>query len=194
MRLFVALSITAQVRENLAMLIRELRSVDPRQKWVNPENLHVTLKFIGEVGSEKLAEIGDALATARTTPQIICEFYGVGFFPNERRPNVAWVGIRSDPSLSLLAGEVNRSLQPLGIPREEKPFVPHLSIARFKETRMSEELRAEIAERKNQSFGSVAANEFYLMESKTKSAGAEYTTLRSFRFAPQGSQRPELWP
>lgn len=191
MRLFVALSISTEVREKLASLIRELRSADSRPKWANPENLHVTLKFIGEVGPEKLAGIGDALATARTAPRIVCEFYGIGFFPDARRPNIAWVGIRSDPSLSLLADEVNRSLEPLGIPREEKPFVPHLSIARFKETRLSKRLRAEIAERKNQSFGSIVADEFHLMESKRKSTGAEYTTLRSFRFAPQGSEGQE---
>jgi 2'-5' RNA ligase len=122
MRLFVALSISTEVRESLASLIRELRSAD------------------------------------------------------------------SSPNLSLMANEVNRSLEPLGIPREGKPFVPHLSIARFKETRLSQELRAEIAERKNQSFGSVTANEFHLMESMRKSAGAEYTTLRSFRFVPQRFQ------
>ncbi len=188
MRLFVALAIPRQVRENLASLIRELRGVDANPKWINPDNLHVTLKFIGEVAPEKEMEIGDALAAVHAQQQVIAEFRDVGFFPDTRRPSVAWVGIESPPVLSLLAAEVNRALVPLGIPREEKPFIPHLTIARFKETRLSPVLRAEIEKWKSRKFGTLAASEFHLIESKLKSAGAEYTTLRSFRFAPDESK------
>jgi 2'-5' RNA ligase len=186
MRLFVALSIPTDVRENLALLIRELREADPNPKWINPDNLHVTLKFIGEVAPEKVMEIGNALAAVHTDEQVIAEFRDVGFFPDARRPNVAWVGIK--PVLSFLAAEVNGVLAPLGIPREEKLFVPHLTIARFKETRLSPVLRAEIEKRKTREFGTLATGEFHLIESKRKSAGAEYTTLRSFRFAPEESK------
>jgi len=185
MRLFVALEISTNVRKCLASLIRELREVDPNPKWINPDNLHVTLKFIGEVAPEKVAEIGDVLAAVRTPQQVIAEFRGMGFFPDARRPSVAWVGIESPPILSFLATEVNRVLAPLGIPREEKPFVPHLTIARFKETRLSSLLRVEIEKRKSREFGMLATGEFHLIESKRKSTGAEYTTLRSFRFAPE---------
>jgi 2'-5' RNA ligase len=188
MRLFAALAIPTEVRENLASLIRELRRVDANPKWINPDNLHVTLKFIGEVAPEKVMEIGDALAAVHAQQQVVAEFRDVGFFPDARRPSVAWVGIESPPILSLLAAEVNRALVPLGIPREEKPFIPHLTIARFKETRLSPVLRAEIEKRKSREFGTLAATEFHLIESKRKSARAEYTTLRSFRFAPEESK------
>jgi 2'-5' RNA ligase len=185
MRLFVALAIPAQLRENLASLIGELRSADPYPKWVHPDHLHLTLKFIGEVAPEKLAEIGEALAVVRTQQSVIAQFREIGFFPDARRPGVAWVGVQSRRILYFLAEEVNRVLAPLGIPREEKPFAPHLTIARFKETRLSPALRAEIAERNASNFGTLTASEFHLIESKRKSTGAEYTTLRSFPFAPE---------
>jgi RNA 2',3'-cyclic 3'-phosphodiesterase len=188
MRLFVALATPTEVREKIASLIRELRDVDKNPKWINPGNLHVTLKFIGEVAPEKAVEISDALATVQTHQPVVVEFGDVGFFPDARRPSVAWVGIQPLQMLSSLAAEVNRVLASLGIPREEKPFVPHLTIARFKETRLSPALCAEIEKQKSREFGTLATCEFHLIESKRKSAGAEYTTLRSFRFAPEESK------
>jgi 2'-5' RNA ligase len=188
MRLFVALAISTEVRENLAALIRELRTADSHPKWVNPGNLHVTLKFIGEVAPEKVVEVGDALAVVRMPQQVVAEFRGIGFFPDVRRPSVAWVGIEPAEILGALAVKVNQALAVARIPGEEKVFVPHLTIARFKETRLSKELRAEIGKRKSQELGTLVAGEFHLIESKRKSSGAEYTTLRSFRFAPEASK------
>jgi 2'-5' RNA ligase len=188
MRLFVALSIPAEVRENIASLIASLRRADAKSRWVNPQNLHVTLKFIGETASEKVPAICDALATIATAQPLLLEFRDVGFFPNVRRPSVAWIGIEAPPALALLATDVNRVLTSIGVPREEKLFVPHLTIARFKETRLSPALQAEIEKHKDQSFGSCTADEIHLIESRLKSSGAEYTTLRSFPFAPKESQ------
>ena len=191
MRLFVALSTPGDVRENLSQMIDELRRADARPRWVNPENLHITLKFIGEVSSAGMTEIATALGTVHTAQHVKLGFRGTGFFPDARRPNVAWVGIESSPNLAPLASEVNLALSPLGIAREEKPFVPHLTIARFAETRLSPALKAEIEKWKNRSFGTLATREFHLVESKRKSTGAEYTTLRSFQFVPQEAESKE---
>jgi RNA 2',3'-cyclic 3'-phosphodiesterase len=185
MRLFVALSIPADARENLSSLISDLQRADAQPRWINPENLHVTLKFIGEVPSENVAAMGDALATVRTAQPVDLEFRDIEFFPDARRPSVAWVGIESSQNLAVLAAEVNRVLTPLGIPREEKPFVPHLTIVRFKETCPSPALLAEIGTKKESNFGGFQTGEFHLIESKLKNTGAEYTTLHSFRFAPE---------
>jgi 2'-5' RNA ligase len=191
MRLFVGLSIPGDVRENLSSLIRTLRSADARPKWVRSENLHVTLKFIGEIESEKSLALGRALAAVRSTQLVHVEFRGVGFFPNQRRPSVLWAGVHGSPSLVSLAAEINSVLAPLGIPHEEKPFVPHLTIARFKELSLSPALRAAIERFSGHNFGSLSTADFYLIESKLKNTGAEYTTLRSFRFAAQSTESKE---
>jgi len=192
MRLFLALAIPADARENFSALITELRRAEPQARWSNPENLHITLKFIGEVPPENVAPIGAVLTTVRTAAAVDVEFGGIGFFPDAQRPSVAWVAIESWQNLALLAGEVNRVLTPLGIIREEKPYVPHLTIARCKGTRASPALLAEIEKSNGKKFGAFQSREFHLMESKLKSSGAEYTTLRSFRFAPEEREGREL--
>ena len=114
MRLFVALSIPVDVRENLSSMIDELRCADARPRWVNPLNLHITLKFIGEVSSDGVTEIAAALGKVHAAQHVKLGFGGIGFFPNARRPNVAWIGIESSPNLAPLASDVNLALSPLG--------------------------------------------------------------------------------
>jgi len=82
-RLFVALEIPPAVRENLAALIRDLRAIAPQPKWVRAENLHITLKFIGEVADTKLEAIRQALGKVRSEAPVTLDFRGLGFFPNE---------------------------------------------------------------------------------------------------------------
>jgi RNA 2',3'-cyclic 3'-phosphodiesterase len=188
MRLFVALSIPSEVRENIASLMRTLRRADAKPRWVNPENLHVTLKFIGEVAEESVPSICGALQTIRPVEPLTLAFRGVGFFPNARRPNVAWIGIEAPPGLSNLAAAVNRALAPFGIAPETKPFVPHLTVARFKEARLLPALQGEIEKCKDHSFGHFTTAEIHLIESRLRSSGAEYTTLRSFHFAQTESE------
>jgi RNA 2',3'-cyclic 3'-phosphodiesterase len=183
MRLFVALSISASVRENLSSLLDELRRADSRPRWVNPTNLHVTLKFIGHVPDENLSNINSALCKVRGPAALTLHFRGVGFFPDERRPTVVWVGVQAPAELAALAACIDESLAGWGIQRETRPFSPHLALARFKETRLTEALRALLQRSNNRSFGEQLSTEFHLMESKPKPTGAEYTTLRSFPFA-----------
>src|SRR5258708_37751125 len=97
MRLFVALEIPSTVRENLAALLKSLRAISPQTRWLRPENLHVTLKFIGEVPDTKLAAIRSALAGARSDQPVTLDFRGLGFFPNEQPPRAVWAGMEASP-------------------------------------------------------------------------------------------------
>jgi 2'-5' RNA ligase len=183
MRLFVALSISDKVRENLVSLLDQLRRADSRPRWTNPLNLHVTLKFIGQVPEEKLSSINQALSTVVQTAELALSFRGLGFFPNDRRPAVVWAGVQGPPELAALADSIDESLAWCGIPRKTRPFSPHLTLARCQGTPLPEPLRTQIQIFKGHSFGKQIAREFQLMESKLKPSGAEYTTLRSFPFA-----------
>jgi len=183
MRLFVALEIPRAVRDNLATLIKDLRTADPKARWVRPENIHVTLKFIGEAPADKLGNIRGALAGVHSEREVELNFRGLGFFPNAKRPSVLWAGIDASPNLQSLAGDIENSLEKLGFPREQRPFVPHLTIARFQTPRIHEPLQSVIAQSSGREFGSLRTDEFHLIESKLKPSGAEYTTVESFRFA-----------
>jgi 2'-5' RNA ligase len=181
-RLFVALQIPPAVRKNLAEFLATLRAISSEPRWVRTENLHVTLKFIGEVQAEKLGDMRAALSAVHSDRAVALDFRGVGFFPNEKRPRVFWAGIEASTNLARLAGDIDRALQKLGIPPEKRPFSPHLTLARFEPPGVPENLRAAIQENSKREFGSVAAKEFHLIESKLKPGGAEYTTLETFPF------------
>jgi len=183
MRLFVALEIPSAVRENIAALLGSLRAISPHTRWVRPENLHLTLKFIGEVPEAKLAGIRSALAGVRSDQSMTIEFRGLGFFPNEKHPRVFWAGIEGGPNLKSLAAEVERAAETAGIPLEQRPFSPHLTLARFEPPRLPGELHATIQENAERDFGSLRTHQFHLIESKLKPSGAEYTTVESFSFA-----------
>jgi RNA 2',3'-cyclic 3'-phosphodiesterase len=187
MRLFVALEIPPEVRENLAALLKSLREASPQTRWVRPKNLHVTLKFIGEVPAAKLADIRGALAGVRSEQPVVLDFRGLGFFPNEKRPRVFWEGIEASPNLKTLAAEIDGATEKLGIAREWRPFSPHLTLARFEPPRLPETLRVAIHENAEREFGSLRTSEFHLIASKLKPSGAEYTTVESFRFAERGA-------
>jgi 2'-5' RNA ligase len=188
-RLFVALEIPGQVRDGFAALIAELRGADSsfsksRARWVRPENLHVTLKFIGHVDAGKLDAIRAALADVRLDNPVELRFRGLGFFPNGKRPRVFWAGIEASPNLAPLAGEIEARLAKVGISGETREFAPHLTLARFEPPGISEGLSAIAQENVTREFGAVRTGEFHLFESKTKPSGAEYARLQSFPFAP----------
>jgi RNA 2',3'-cyclic 3'-phosphodiesterase len=186
MRLFVALQLSADVRETFTALLGELRRTDPKPRWVQPENLHITLKFIGHIADEKLPLICAALSAVPVPPPMTIEFHDLGFFPNALRPTVVWAGMLPLPELAALANRIDNALAVCGVPPETRPFAPHLTLARLKETRLSEALRAQIENAQNCWFGKQIVRDFCLIESKLKSTGAEYTTLRSFPFAAKG--------
>jgi 2'-5' RNA ligase len=186
-RLFVALEIPAEVRDNLATLIRELRAVDAHPRWVRPENLHVTLKFIGAAAPEKLEAILSALASVRSDAPVVLNFHGLGFFPGEKRPRVFWARMESSPNLKTLANDVDVALEKTGVARDTRAFSPHLTLARFNDERLSEKLRGAIRERAGNEFGKLETSEFHLIESKLKRDGAEYARVASFTFVhPEG--------
>src|ERR1700682_3964428 len=183
MRLFFALEMPSAVREHLAALLQYLRAVSPQTRWVRPENLHVTLKFMGEVPETKLAAIRSALVGVRSDQPTTVDFCGLGFFPNQKRPRGFLGGIEASPNLKPLPADVERVMEKLGIPHEQRPFSPHLTLARFEPPGLPEKLRSAVRENEVRDFGTLRTSQFHLIESKLKPSGAEYTTLESFPFA-----------
>src|SRR4029077_6807793 len=108
-----------------------MRSIAPQPKWVRPENLHVTLKFLGETPPEKLDALCAAFSAVRSAQHVELRFHGIGFFPNDKRPRVFLAGMTSSPNLSPLAQVIDQASSTLGFPLENRPFTPHLTLARF---------------------------------------------------------------
>ena len=147
------------------------------------ESIHVTLKFIGHVEETQLSAIKDSLANVKLSGPIEIAFRNFGFFPNERRPRVFWLGIEAGPNLAELAASISSTLEPVGIPREERTFRPHLTLARFKTEEGLPKLREIVAPLAHQSFGNTVATQFHLYESVLNPGGAVHTKLASYPFA-----------
>jgi 2'-5' RNA ligase len=188
MRLFVALDIPEDVRSAIGALAAKLRPACRNARWVRIEGLHVTLKFIGETSPEKAGAIKTALASIPPRAPIPITFRGLGFFPDERRPHVLWAGIKAGTELAALAGAIEAALDPLGISREERPFSPHLTLARLDTPRVIEAFQDAVKKAGRLALGRNTAEEFHLYQSVLKPGGAEYTRLATFSFA---GRKPE---
>jgi len=185
MRLFVAIEIPGEIRSALSAFVNELRPVAPQAKWVRADNLHVTLKFLGETDTGKLGQVQAVLAAIRSAQLVKLDFRGLGFYPSEKRPRVFWAGMEPSPNLAPLAGDIDQALHKLGLPLEERAFTPHLTLARFNPPGLPAKLQAAVRQNQSREFGSLTAASFLLIESTLKPAGAEYTTLHSFPFVPE---------
>ncbi len=190
MRLFVALQIPDSVRNDYAKLIDDFRRLDAKAspkkpKWVRAENLHITLKFIGNTDPTKLDSIRAALMKVRSPREAHLHFRNIGFFPNAKRPRVIWGGIEASDNLAALANATDQQISTLGFPAEKRTFTPHLTLARLDPPGIAPELRAAIEKQATRDFGELHTSEFHLIESKLKPSGAEYTTLQSFSFVPK---------
>jgi 2'-5' RNA ligase len=185
LRLFVAIEIPEEIRNALASFIKELRAVAPHVKWVRAENLHVTLKFLGHTDDAKLSAIEDILRGVRSSDPVALTFQGLSFFPNDRRPRVFWSGMQASASCKAIAADIEHAVHKLGFPLEERPFTPHLTLARFDPPGIHPKLASIIGENHSRDFGSMTARKFHLIQSNLKPTGAEYLTLRSFPFTAE---------
>ncbi len=182
MRLFVALDIPQDVRARISAFAERARPLCPGARWARVEGLHVTLKFIGEVPDAKVSEITGALSALKAGPFDV-KFENVGFFPSPKSPRVFWIGVHAGDALPQLAAAVSESLFTIGIPREEKTYSPHLTLARAGSGRgLNQNLKAltSLLTNEAEAFGTMTAHEFFLYRSQLGRGGSTYTKLERF--------------
>lgn len=192
MRLFVALDIDDNIRDRMSRFVDGVRGFSPEARWVRPESLHVTLKFIGEKAEPEAERIKVALRTI-VADGFEMNFCGYGFFPEARAARVFWVGIEAGDQLAALAATVDKTLARLEIPKEEHAFSPHLTLARRgggsgsphkqrgdRPNRGFEKLQEKLAALPAPEFGTMTAREFFLYQSKRSPKGSTYMKLAGF--------------
>ena len=131
MRLFIAINFTAKDRQRMHRAGRKLRESDLPVKWEDVEQLHMTLKFLGEVRPENAERVKAAVArVAEKTPPFTLRMGGAGAFPTLRRPRVVWLGAEASPELRCLKHDLEWELAPLGFEREVRAFHPHVTLGR----------------------------------------------------------------
>ena len=134
MRLFAAVPVSEPAREQILRLLGKLREAGWPVRWVHDEGLHMTLKFFGEVATERLDVIAEALRfAAHGAGALGLELGELGAFPSRNRPRVLWVGVQAPAGLELLQDRMERGCEAIGFPPEGAPFQPHITLGRVRE-------------------------------------------------------------
>jgi len=169
------------VRARLAAAVDELRRAAAAHGvgWVRPENLHLTLKFLGPVDEPRLVDVRAALAgAAALAAPFELAVAGLGAFPTPARPRVVWAGVdRGGAALAALAGAVEDALAPLGVPREARAFSAHVTLGRVRQPRGDPALAAALAAAAGRGFGVLRVARLSLMRSDLSPNGARYTEI-----------------
>jgi 2'-5' RNA ligase len=192
MRLFLALDIDDAIRERITRFVDGVRNFAPDARWMQPESLHVTLKFIGEQPEAIVEKIKQAMATVSAASTQI-HFRGYGFFPTSKSARVFWIGMASGPELVALAAAIDDTMPSLGIPKEDRPFSPHITLARGRRasgsprisskdgpSRIFQRLQEKLSALSVPEFGTMTPREFFLYQSHLSPKGSKYTKLASF--------------
>jgi 2'-5' RNA ligase len=184
-RAFIAIELPRSLRLALSRLQERLKpGIVAPVKWVEPENTHLTLKFLGNIDAAITADIVKAItAAARTTPPVRLGLAGLGAFPDSNRVQVVWVGLTGEmEKLRALQQRLDAALAPLSIPGEKRPFSPHLTIARLRDRATLSERQAVgrlIAEAGLESGPGFSAGSVQLMRSRLTPQGPVYSRLGS---------------
>lgn len=174
MRLFIAIDFSDEIKKRL----ERMRTDVPGSHWVPKEQIHLTLSFLGEVDDATLERLTEALATIRS-PGFSLRFSGTGCFPDRRRARVLWVGLEPEPLLNSLASLVREAVLACNIPQEERPFSPHITLARLK-LHAPREVEAFLDHPLKQALPPVDVREFVLFQSRLTPQRAVHTPLKAF--------------
>ena len=197
MRIFIGIDLNPEVRARIARFLDGVQGFAPDARWVRPESLHVTLKFIGEQKPEQVEAITERLQRVEGSEfEVRCG--GYGYFPTAKSPRVFWIGIHAGPQLAELAETIDIATAELGIPRdsrnsEDRPYSPHLTLARAGGRSGAPKrqkgdgpntifavLDKRLAATGELDFGTMTAREFILYQSQLSAAGSKYTKLQRF--------------
>lgn len=190
-RLFTAL----EIPQSAALSLSLLRGGVPGARWIDRENFHITLRFIGDVDHRTADEVVEALDRVRRQ-QFSLTLSGTGFFGN-KKPHSIWAGVLPSPGLNALQADLERVCQRIGLPPEPRKFTPHVTLARLKNARVDDVMHY-LTGRGNFAAGPFTVGRFVLMSSRDSTGGGPYVVEEEYplleqlppRVVPLGELRP----
>jgi 2'-5' RNA ligase len=183
LRSFIAVEIPVEIQNAIAQSTASLKKRFPKPliRWVAPQNVHLTLKFLGDVSPANLERLSGALkAEAASHEKFPITVSGLGAFPTQRRPRVIWIGLDAPPGLAALQRGVDAAAAQLGYPKEGRPFSPHLTIGRVSQTASASDLQriqSTLESTKVGILGAVRVQAIHIFKSDLQPGGSVYTLL-----------------
>ena len=190
LRSFIAVEIPAKIQNAIANNIASLKNTLPKPlvRWVAPQNVHLTLKFLGDVSTANLERLAETLKVETASHAIFSiSIVELGAFPAQRRARVIWIGLDAPPALAALQRGVDAAAVQLGYPGEERPFSPHLTVGRVAQTASAIELqqiRSVLESTKVGILGTVNVKAIHIFKSDLRPGGSVYTPLYALSMKP----------
>jgi 2'-5' RNA ligase len=183
-RTFVAIATSSTLQKRAASLIERLRCSDANVSWVKPDNLHLTIKFVGDVPNTEVSHVCRAVGNAVVGSHgpFAVSYEGMGAFPNRERPKVIWIGVdQGSDRLVQLHASVDNSLSELGFLPERRPYQPHLTVGRLRRPVPDPQLCELMEQYEDFSAGTVEVSELLVMASFLGRGGPNYDVMARFR-------------
>ena len=182
-RTFIALELPPALISLLHKVQQDLKRMKIRARWVRPENIHITLNFLGDINPGDVDKIDAAMAAAAIEfPPVTLTVRGIGVFPGIKRPRVIWVGLGGDiRSLLSLQSRLEQELAGAGFPKDKRSFKAHLTLGRIKQSAGPAVIRQMISEYATLSSDEFSCNQVILFKSDLKPSGAVYSKLKQTR-------------
>ena len=186
-RSFLAIELPKPILRKIEEVQGDLRSTRADVRWVNPEKIHLTLKFFGNIEESRIEPIFKSIEEPiRNTLPFSLEVRGVGAFPHLRNPRVIWMGLVDGREVLVsFQKQIETQLEKIGFQPEDRPFHPHLTLGRMKSSRGKEELVGRMERHKEEEFGDFQVERVILFKSDLKPSGPIYTLLKEIKLGSQ---------
>ena len=188
LRTFIAINVPPAVLDTITRIQTRFKSLGLHASWVKPGNIHLTLKFLGDTDPDRIPGIQNKLTeTLASFARFQLSLGSAGVFPDTNNPRVLWLGLKDEEgALKTLQTDIEKTLESIGFPREQRPFSPHVTLARIKSPKGKKELKEELdaVNPKGISTHPFDVGEIHLYESQLTPKGSIYTVLANFKLNP----------
>lgn len=182
MRVFIGIKLNNSVKEEINKVLRPFKKISTPLKWVKPENIHLTLKFIGEISEEKYLQIKESLTNNNfNIKPFNLKFSGLGRFGRGNNINIFWVGIENNNELKNLFKEIENRLENINIKKDTREFKPHITLGRNKKQFNFKSFFKILDEYNNQFISEVKVDSFQIFKSELSYSGPTHTILKEIQ-------------
>jgi RNA 2',3'-cyclic 3'-phosphodiesterase len=186
LRSFIAIELPEAVKSALSEFQQELKKCGADVRWVKPESVHLTLKFLGNISEKDVDRIIKSLeGTCRKYTAFNLEISGAGVFPNKKSPRVLWIGVTVNGAFAKLQQEIEDAMASMGFEKENRKFVPHLTLGRCRSSIGKEALLEKIELHKDNTFGVIDVKNVSFMKSELSPVGAKHTRVAEIALGKQ---------
>lgn len=184
-RVFIASSLNEEAKNLIKDIQSNIKKLNCQIKWVKPENVHLTLKFLGNIESDRIDELKKLVqSTSKMTQSIKSDLFNLGAFPNSQKPKILWVGLSDNESkIAQLAETIETSLSTIGFSKEKRSFKPHVTIGRVRSFKNIKPLSETISQFSVKNAVAQNIDNITIYKSTLTPTGPIYEVLKKFELA-----------